>query len=75
MGLQRYKGLGEMNAEQLWDTTMNTDTRVMLQVTLDDAEDAAATAAAEFDRLMGAEVKPRRDFIFEYAKNVRNLDV
>ncbi len=75
VGLQRYKGLGEMNAEQLWDTTMNTDTRVMLQVALDDAEDAAATAAAEFDRLMGAEVKPRRDFIFEYAKNVRNLDV
>jgi DNA gyrase subunit B len=75
VGLQRYKGLGEMNADQLWDTTMNTDTRVMLQVTLDEAEDTAGLAAEEFDRLMGAEVKPRRDFIFEYAKNVRNLDV
>ena len=75
VGLQRYKGLGEMNADQLWETTMNTDTRVMLQVTLDEAEDTAGTAAEEFDRLMGAEVKPRRDFIFEHAKNVRNLDV
>ncbi len=69
--LQRYKGLGEMNPEQLWDTTMNPDNRIMLQVNIEDAAEADRT----FDMLMGAKVPPRRRFIQTHAKEVRNLDV
>jgi len=69
--LQRYKGLGEMNAEQLWNTTMNPDKRILQQVTIRDA-----TVADEmFSILMGEEVLPRRSFIQEHAKSVRNLDI
>ena len=72
VGIQRYKGLGEMNPDQLWDTTLDISTRTLLQVTMDDA---ASQVAIEFDRLMGAEVQPRKEFIMTYAKEVRNLDV
>jgi len=70
-GLQRYKGLGEMNAQQLWDTTMDPGTRTLLQVTIEDALAADRT----FNMLMGAEVPPRRRFITTHASEVRNLDV
>ncbi|MER6989431.1 DNA topoisomerase (ATP-hydrolyzing) subunit B [Saccharopolyspora hirsuta] len=70
-GIQRYKGLGEMNADELWDTTMNPETRLLLQVSLDDA----ATADELFSVLMGEDVEARRSFITRNAKDAGFLDV
>jgi DNA gyrase subunit B len=69
--IQRYKGLGEMNPEQLWETTMNPDNRRLLQVAIDDAESASDT----FSLFMGDEVEPRRKYIQDHAKDVKHLDV
>jgi DNA gyrase subunit B len=69
--IQRMKGLGEMNAEELWVTTMNPETRVLLRVTVDDA----AAASDTFEKLMGPDVEPRKKFIQAHAKSVRNLDI
>jgi len=71
LSIQRYKGLGEMNPEQLWQTTMNPDTRILKQVSIADAQKADEI----FDILMGTDVEPRKQFINSHAKNVKNLDI
>ena len=71
--LQRYKGLGEMDAEQLWDTTMDPEKRILMKVTIDDAEKVSIDET--FSILMGDQVEPRREFIEKHAKYVKNLDI
>ena len=69
--IQRYKGLGEMNPEQLWETTMDPSVRRLLKITIEDAQSANDT----FNLFMGDEVEPRRDYIQAHAKDVKHLDV
>ncbi|MDD5047671.1 MAG: hypothetical protein PHH09_01945 [Methanoregulaceae archaeon] len=71
VSIQRYKGLGEMNPEQLWETTMNAESRQLKQVAIDDAVEADKL----FDILMGEEVEPRKNFIQAHATAVKNLDI
>ena len=71
INIQRYKGLGEMNAGQLWETTMDPKNRILLQVVIEDTKEADRT----LDILMGDEVQPRKKFIQTYAKKVKNLDI
>ena len=71
ISIQRYKGLGEMNPDQLWETTMDPKTRMMKKVMIDSAEEANET----FEILMGADVAPRKHFIQTHAKYVKNLDI
>ena len=74
--IQRYKGLGEMNAVQLWETTMNPEHRTLFQVTLDDLRDPSHTKTDKvFSDLMGDDVEPRREFILTNAKYATNLDI
>ena len=71
INIQRYKGLGEMNADELWETTMNPENRTLLQVKIEDAKEADKI----FDILMGKEVPARKRFIQAHAKTVKNLDI